>query len=63
MEQSIQFSEQRLLQAVVDLRNQLDEVQKLREAIQSAEASIQDRANSKVTNIDDRRLGFTIFDC
>jgi hypothetical protein len=63
MKQSIQFSEQRLLQAVVDLRSRLDEVQKLRAAIQSAEASKQDRANPKVIKIAAKRLGFTIFDC
>ena len=41
MEQFIQLSEQHLLQASVDLRNQLAELQKLRAAIQSAEASKQ----------------------
>ena len=39
MERSIQVSEQRLLQASVDLRNQMAEIHKLRAAIQSAEAS------------------------
>ena len=39
MERFIQFSEQRLLQVSVDLRNQLAEIQKLRAAIQSAEAA------------------------
>ena len=39
MERSIQLSEQRLLQASRDLRNQLAEVQKLRAVIQSAEGS------------------------
>jgi hypothetical protein len=44
MERSIQFAEQRLLQASVDLHNQLAEVQKLRAAIQSAEASARCRS-------------------
>jgi hypothetical protein len=39
MEWSIQVSEQRLLQASVDLRNQMAEIHKLRTAIQLAEAS------------------------
>jgi len=43
MERSTQVSEQRLLQASVDLRHQLAEVRKLREAIQSAEASERSR--------------------
>ena len=42
------FSEQRLLQASADLLNQLAEVQRLREAIQSAEA--RGRSSSKVVN-------------
>ena len=41
MERSIQVSEQRLLQASVDLRSQMAEIHKLRAAIQSAEASKQ----------------------
>ena len=48
MEWSIQVSEQHLLQASIDLRNQLAEVQKLREAIQSAEASKQRLPDPKV---------------
>jgi hypothetical protein len=39
MRQSFQDSEQRLLRASVNLLNQLAEVQKLREAIQSAPPS------------------------
>ena len=39
MERSIQVSEQRLLQASVDLRNQMAEIHKLRTAIRSAEAA------------------------
>jgi hypothetical protein len=39
MRQSFQDSEQRLLLASASLLNQLAEVQKLKEAIQSAEAS------------------------
>lgn len=39
MKWSIQVSEQRLLRASADLSNQLAEVQKLRAAIQLAEAS------------------------
>jgi hypothetical protein len=44
MERSIQFSEQRLLQASAYLLNQLAEVQQLRAAIQSAEASARCRS-------------------
>jgi hypothetical protein len=39
MERSIQVSEQRLLQASVDLHNQMAEIHKLRAAIRSTEAS------------------------
>ena len=62
MERSIQFSEQRLLQASVDLCNQLAEVQKLRAAIQSAEASKQCLTDPKVIN-SVGRPDFTAFDC
>ena len=41
MERSIEVSEQRLLQASVDLRSQMAEIHKLRAAIQLAEVSKQ----------------------
>jgi hypothetical protein len=47
MRQSIQDSEQRLLLASAGLLNQLAEVRKLKEAIQSAEASKRNRSLSR----------------
>jgi hypothetical protein len=47
MRQSFQDSEQRLLRASVNLLNQRAEVQKLREAIQSAEVSKRSRGLSR----------------
>ena len=48
MERSIQVSEQRLLQASVDLRSQMAEIYKLRAAIRSAETSKQCLTDPKV---------------
>ena len=55
MERFTQVSEQRLLQTSVDLRNQLAEVQKLRKAIQSAEASERSRRLGRSSRVSEYR--------
>lgn len=62
MKQSIQFSEQRLLQTSIDLSNQLAEVQKLRAEIQLAEASRQYPTGPRVNNKVGKLSGFSAFD-
>lgn len=63
MKWSIQVSEQRLLRASVDLSDQLAEVQRLRTAIQLAEASRRYLTDPKVLNSIDGPSGFPAFDC